>query len=134
MKLYELKKQENILKEELSILHKRFILNNSIKNDTERDYCPSEILDEIIIKSKELEKISFKVYRYELNIKELVIQNEIYKDIIFMLENTIVNKDKDYTNVYDRVSIDNKIKEYKDKINLNLDTIDYYYFVTEDND
>ncbi len=134
MKLYELKKKQKELSDEISDLFNRFKLNNCVKIEIERDYNPVEILQEIEEKSKELEKITFKIYRYEINIKELIIQNDIYSNIIKLLKETPTKNNLDYSNTYNRLSLDNIIKEYKDKINKNLDTIDYYYFITEDND
>jgi hypothetical protein len=131
MKFYQVKKLENKLSNELSVLSKRFIDNNSTIIDDSVDYDVNIILEEIKIKSKELSKIRFLIKKYELNISELIVQNNEYNYIIELLNNTPTSKDKNYINTFTRTELDIIIKEYEDKIDKNQETIDYYYFVTD---
>jgi len=131
MKFYQVKKLENKLSNELSILNNRFINNNLVVINNSRDYDSKLVLDEIKLKYEELLNIRFLIRKYELNIYEIIIQNEEYKSIIELLNKTPTSNDVNYENTFTRLELDLIIKEYQNKIEQNQETLDYYYFTTD---
>lgn len=128
MKLYQVIEFEKRLTEELIELKNRFIINNSINMIDKRDYNPSVVLEEINEKYIELIRVRYEIQRCNLNIHELVLQNSEYYEMIDLLKSTITSKDQ---NCLSRVDLDNMIKEYRDKIYKNNETITYYNFITD---
>lgn len=131
MKFYQVIKLEQRLSEELYELNQRFTDNNCISVNELRNYEPDVLLDEIKKKTEELIKIRFLLDRSNLNIREIIIRNVEYQNIINLLKSTPTSMSNDSINSYTRVELDNIIKEYQENIRINIETIDYYKFVTD---